>query len=155
MLNLKNVCVFNLQTAGDHVGGADLLLPQTDTPDQLRSYSPRAIQVTDTFLQRFGSLGCEDQMRLLRKLLSHHCSTHHELQVPDDFLPLSIDAMKNLQSHGKVNVLYSLARGLGLMRPDYSDSCFPVTRMPFGMLEYMVSFFNSNPGANVRLLSLC
>ena len=50
-----------------------------------------------------------------------------------------------------MNVLYELAQGLGTMRPDQSDTCFPMTRMPFGMVEYMTTFFNSTPESNVRL----
>ena len=40
-------------------------------------------------------------------------------------------------------VLYELARGLGMNREDNSDSLFPVQRMPFGLLQYAVGFFNA------------
>lgn len=51
--------------------------------------------------------------------------------------------MKHLES---TNVLYELAKGLGTMHPDGSDSYFPTSRMPMGLLQYMVNFFNAKPG---------
>ena len=48
--------------------------------------------------------------------------------------------MKTFEIKGKVNVLYELAKGFGVLRPDQSDTCFPMMRMPFGTLEYMATF---------------
>ena len=137
-----------VQTADDH--GVEGDLPPNIPPDD--EYSSKDIQVTDTFLLQFESLGCEAQVRLLSQLFSHHCSSQLDLRVPEDFQQLLISAMKNLQMHNKVNVLYGLVRGLGCRRPDSSDSVFPITRMPFGLLEYMISFFNSTSGQTVRCL---
>lgn len=109
------------------------------------------MQETDTFLSQFQYLSYEEQMSLLSQFFSHHCAASHDLKVPEDYLRLSVFAMKHLEAHGKLNVLYELARGLGTMRTDCSDSCFPIKRMPFGMVEYMAAFFNSTPGSNVRL----
>ncbi len=118
--------------------------------EQNDSFSPIAIQVTDAFLEHFQCLSCDGQVKVLCDFLHHHCSMHYDdLQVPDDFLQLSLAAMKNLQEHQKPNVLHGLAKGLGLMRADCLDRYFPMKRMPFGLLEYIVSFFTSNPGANV------
>ena len=44
---------------------------------------------------------------------------------------------------GRSNVLYKLSKGIGTLRPDNSDSCFPCKQMPMGMLEYMADFFAS------------
>lgn len=90
-------------------------------------------------------------MSLLSQFFSHHCAVSHNLEVPNDYLRLSVCAMKNLEAHGKPNVLYQLTKELGTLCADSSDTHFPITRMPFGMLEYMVTFFNSTPGSNVRL----
>lgn len=85
------------------------------------------------------------------ELLCHYSKEFHQVAVPKDYLILSLKAMKHLESSGKVNVLYELARGLGTMRRESTDSCFPTTRMPFGMLQYMVMFFNSEPNKSVSL----
>ena len=90
-------------------------------------------------------------MSLLCQFFSYHCVTASDVDVPADYLHLSLCAMKNLKKHGKLNFLYELAKGFSTMRPNQSDTCFPMTRMPFRMLEYMAAFFNSTPGSNVRL----
>ena len=46
--------------------------------------------------------------------------------------------------------VYELAKGLGTMCDNNSDSLFPVSCMPMGMLQYMVHFFNAKPGQTVR-----
>ena len=38
-------------------------------------------------------------------------------------------------------MIYNLAKGLGMMRNDQSDSCFPAKRMPMGLIEYTCNFF--------------
>lgn len=42
--------------------------------------------------------------------------------------------MQHLHSNHKRNVLAGAARAFGVLRPDGSDSLFPTSRMPFGML---------------------
>ena len=89
-------------------------------------------------------------MSLLSDFFSYHCSTAHNANKPADYLHLSVCAMKNLEAKGKLNVLYELAKGFGTMRPDQLDTCFLMTRIPFGMVEYMAAFFNSTPGSTAR-----
>lgn len=64
-----------------------------------------------------------------------------DIHVPEDYLIYSAQAMNQLSISGRSNVLYKLSKGIGTMRPDNSDSCFPCKRMPMGMLEYMADFF--------------
>lgn len=120
--------------------------------DDPASFSPRSIQVTDTFLERFNVLTHDEQLSHLSQCLSLHSKNFHNFTVPDDFLQFCLCAMKNLEAHGKTNVLYGISKGLGNLRPDGSDSLFPITRMPFGVLEYMVNFFNGTPGSNASLI---
>ena len=68
------------------------------------------------------------------------------MDLPSDFVLLSILGMRHLERAGKI---YELTKGLGVMRPDGTDSCFPTSRMPMGMLQYMVRFFNAKPGEHV------
>ena len=39
------------------------------------------------------------------------------------------------------NVVYNWARGVGTERADEVDSCFPVLKMPMGLIEYATNFF--------------
>ncbi len=48
-----------------------------------------------------------------------------------------------------MNVLYHLAKGLGTLRPNSNESRFPVSRMPFGLLQYMTTFFTSTNTTHV------
>ena len=61
--------------------------------------------------------------------------------VPQDFLRLSMAAMHRLHTSGRSNTVYLLAKALGTMRADNSDSLLPVSRMPMGLLEYTIAFF--------------
>ena len=64
-----------------------------------------------------------------------------QIYVPTDFLPMSLNAMKQLESRGRSNVVYGLAHGLGNKRADGSDSLFPSKKLITGLLEYSVNFF--------------
>lgn len=69
------------------------------------------------------------------------CKAELWLIVPQDFLQCSAAAMYQLAMNDRSNVLYALARGIGTMRDDQSDSRFPTKRMPMGLLEYSANFF--------------
>ena len=79
-------------------------------------------------------------MLTLSKLFSVYLS-QFSLTVPDDFLGNAAGAMKRLSDGGRTNVLYNLAKGIGTLRPDQSDSRFPIKQMPFGLIEYTAQFF--------------
>ena len=66
-----------------------------------------------------------------------------DIHVPEDYLVYTAQAMSQLSICGCSNALYKLSKGIGTMRPDNSDSCFPCKRMPMGVLEYMADFFAS------------
>ena len=85
-------------------------------------------------------LESRDQLTVLSMLLS---TVAAEEDVPSDFLHLVICAMKNLRSAGRSNSLYFLAKGLGNIRKDGSDSLFPAKRMPMGLIEYAAKFFTA------------
>ena len=67
-----------------------------------------------------------------------------DVVVPADYLEYSITAMQRLKQCGRSNVLYLLARSLATPRDDGKGSKFPTTRMPMGLLEYLVNFFDAN-----------
>ena len=64
------------------------------------------------------------------------------LKTPKDFLMLTSSAMVRLSEISWSNILYNLAKGIGIgtMREDGLDSRFPTQRMPMG-LEYTAKFF--------------
>ena len=41
-------------------------------------------------------------------------------------------------------MVYNLVRAVGRMRPDGSDSRLPVKRMPMGLVEYIIGFYNAD-----------
>lgn len=92
--------------------------------------------------------GCED---LLHKLLVDCCAAKG-IVVPSDFGALLLHAMEYLHKNERSNIFYSLAKGIGMMRDDGSDSRFPVKRMPFGLLEYMAKFFSSDTFQQVIMI---
>ena len=77
--------------------------------------------------------------------MSHQFSSllkdEYHLNIPQDYLELSVQAMLHLKQCDRSNILYSLAKGLGTLKPDGSDSKFPAKRMPAGLLQHMVNFF--------------
>ena len=77
----------------------------------------------------------------LSAMFSKHCIENLHLEVPNDFLKLSASAMVRLKNNCQTNVVYNLATGVGTGRSDGNDSCFPVTRMPMGLVEYVANFF--------------
>ena len=85
----------------------------------------------------------EKQLSEMSTAFSSLCHIHFGLDVPKDFLTLSVRAMIRLREVKRSNVLYNIAKGCGEMRPDSSDSRFPTTRMPMGLLEYMAGFFTA------------
>ena len=83
----------------------------------------------------------DQQVTLISELFSSIANTHGSpLNIPTDFLKLVIDATRHLRSCNRLNVLYLMARGLGTMREDNSDSLIPANRMP---IEYIAQFFNA------------
>ena len=46
-----------------------------------------------------------------------------------------------LKDNHRSNILYNMAKAIGTIREDGSDSSLPVKRMPMGLLEYIASFF--------------
>ena len=68
----------------------------------------------------------------------------YQVCIEEDFLQLVLQSCQHLQKYGRSNVLDGLARAIGRMRPDGSDSRLPVSRMPMGLIEYLVNFFNAD-----------
>ena len=120
------------------------------TPTTLKS--PVAISVSDPLFERVTCLSSEEQTKFVVDLISHVALHQYGVDIPDDFLTLALRGMQRLESVGKSNIIYGLCKGLGTIRPDGSDSYFPMSRMPFGLLHYMIEFFITDPGHEVCCL---
>ena len=62
--------------------------------------------------------------------------------------------MLHLKQCDRLNILYSLAKSLGALKPDGSDSKFPAKRMPAGLLQHMVNFFAADNLSQVLVFVL-
>ncbi|XP_078605180.1 uncharacterized protein LOC144878460 [Branchiostoma floridae x Branchiostoma japonicum] len=69
---------------------------------------------------------------------------------PTDFFSRSLDAMTTLQDSNKPNLMYILARILTEKRPGTSIPLLQLDRMPFGMIQYQLQFYNAT---NVHQIS--
>ena len=74
------------------------------------------------------------------------------MRIGTDFLELVVKASKHILQCGRANVVYGVARAIGLVRPDGSDSRLPAKRMPMGLLEHMVNFYNADSYPQVNEL---
>ncbi len=80
-------------------------------------------------------------------MFEHIASNKYSLNAPDDFVELALKGMQMLISDGKSN---GLCKGFGRSRPEKeNESYFPTSRMPMGLLEYMVNFFITEHGNKV------
>lgn len=86
----------------------------------------------------------EELMRIISSLFQQFALTKY-VHIPADFLQLSLIAVKHLNQCGRSNVVYGVAKAIGAMQPDRSDSRLPSRRMLMGLLEYMVNFIIPTP----------
>lgn len=116
---------------------------------QYLDYSAITIEHVDTvatIMERLGRLDGEQLLVVIGELFSK-VAEEQQVYVSTDFLPLSLSAMKQLSTCGRSNILYGLARGLGTIRADTSDSLFPSNKLITGLFEYSVGFFNAGDNA--------
>jgi len=117
----------------------------TQTSSTPRSFVSASMQTDDIdalcLLALFKKLPAEEQLQALSMMFIAYMSSSPCITVPEDFLIHAKNAMLQLRNSGRSNVLYNLAKGLGTIREDSSDSRFPTKCMPMGLVEYAASFF--------------
>ena len=86
----------------------------------------------------------EDQLKAISELFCYFAEAKHNVHIRSDFLRLTIDASEHLLKCGRSNVVYGVAKAIGTKRADKSDSRLPAKRMPMGLLEHMVNFYNAD-----------
>ena len=102
--------------------------------------------------QVFASLKFDQQLSFLSEAFCDYLKQNTHVQdVSHDFLQLVVEGMEQLHVADRTNVIYLLAKALGTLRPDSSESLLPTRRMPMGMLEYIVNFFTASSVQQVCL----
>jgi hypothetical protein len=109
---------------------------QSEASDKQPNITPTPTTIT-SIMEQFSSLTDEDKTTVLGTLFKSMIGDLSEA----DFIELSLKAMNRLHKYGHSNVLYKLASSLATMRSDNTDSRLPIHRMPFGLIEYVISFF--------------
>ncbi|CAB4008422.1 Hypothetical predicted protein [Paramuricea clavata] len=61
--------------------------------------------------------------------------------VQADFLNKSLNAMTTLLQEGKKNLLYGMSRCFERRKDGTTETSMPLSRMPFGLIDYNVRFF--------------
>ena len=100
--------------------------------------------MTEVIGEWLKNLSEHDQLEKISELFQSYVLVYHSITVPSDFLGVSARAMAQLKRHKRSNVLYKLAKCMGTLRKDSDDPCFPMRRMPMGMVEYIADFFVSD-----------
>lgn len=97
----------------------------------------------------------EDCIKIVSRMFSKCLSDKGVMMsMPEDFLHFVILALKNLHANQRSNILYSLAKRVGTMRSDGSDTLFPLKRMPAGLVEYCVNFSVANSIVKVQYMCI-
>ena len=100
----------------------------------------------------WSSLDRQEQIQGISTLFSRYCLKEFCCVVPGDFLVYASLAIQRLTNSARSNILYSLARSIGTMREDRTDSLLPVNRMPFGLLEFIANFFIAKDSREVSMM---
>ena len=100
--------------------------------------------IVDMMISLMTALPEEEQYHVVNRVLQVLAARAYPCaSVPDDFIKLCLIAMERLKQMGRYNLVHGLVYGLGVMREDGSDSRLPTTKMPIGLLEYIISFYHS------------
>ena len=116
--------------------------------DASSSTSEECIDICQNIIHLFQKLAHSEQVCLLQTLFDNCCAGR--FPCAKDYIQHSISGMQHLHSNHKRNVLAGAAQAFGVLRLDSSDSLFPTSRMPFGMLGYTILFFNARSKNEVR-----
>ena len=112
----------------------DTLPPITENPASFISCTQEALEKYPRSLQ----------IQLITSLCQKYAEKEYDITIPEDFLTLFLKASQHLKSCHRSNIVYGLAKALGTMRSDKSDSRLPAKRMPTRLLKYTIKFFNAD-----------
>ena len=114
-------------------------------------FSPISMHTIDRLLPSMRNLQIVDPLQQISCIGEMFTKAAETLgvDVPPDFLSLSLNAMRHLANSGRSNIVYGICKGLGTMREDGSDSVLPAKKLISGLLEYSIDFFNAGDAQNV------
>lgn len=112
-------------------------------------------KLTSTDIIRFisdfvSSLPFDDSVSIIDALFCQVSSSINLLKNSTNFISHSLQAMQTLQINNKPNMMYMLARVLSEKQPN-GKPLLRTDRMPFGLIQYQIEFFNSTHINQVRL----
>ena len=96
------------------------------------------------------SLPEQDRLKAISELFCYFAEVKCSVHIPSDFLRLTVGASEHFLMCGRSNVVNGLAKAIGTKRADKSDSRLPAKRMPMGLLEHMVNFYNADSYTKVK-----
>lgn len=114
-------------------------VPSVESYSNSPSNVVESIDTLVPLLRRLELLNENDKISFLGEVFSK-IAKRDEIDVPPDYLLLSLNAMKQLVCAGRSNIVYGLSKGLGTLRPNKSDSVFPSKSLITGLVEYSVNF---------------
>ena len=116
-------------------------MPNHDTPELIFLSQT---ECTDNIKVLMSKVKDEDKPSVLSLLYSDLAASQYGLKIPNDYLQLSLYAFKHLKESGRANVLYKLAKAIGEIHSDGSDTKLPCKQMPMGLLEHIANFLLLN-----------
>lgn len=93
------------------------------------------------------------QLEIISEMFSAYAHSQG-VSVSNDFLRLFLQASNHLKNCNRINVVYGLAKVIGTLRLDKTDSLLPARRMPMGLVEYLVQFFSADNLTKVSCMNL-
>ena len=96
--------------------------------NSMESLTIMEVDTLESSIERISMMEVSEQLKLASQIFSTHCS-QQGIVVPEDFLKLTLQAMKQLEFAKRSNFLYTLVKGLGTPNSDGSDSLFPSKRV--------------------------
>jgi len=100
-------------------------------------------QVQTSCWQLIETLQPNEQCTVLSALFDMFVQKSTTLKHASNFIEFAVEGMNHLKECNRSNAIYLLAKSLGTLRPDGSDSLLPARRMPMGLIEYCVNFFSA------------
>ena len=121
------------------------------SPGGISKGKPDPKEIEKSCWEHLEMLSCDEKCAVLSNLFGMIMMRNTNAGcIPSDFLQLCLHGMAHLKQCNRTNVIYLLAKALGTMRSDLSDSLLPAKRMPMGLIEYNVQFFTSSSAKQVH-----
>ncbi|XP_066270847.1 uncharacterized protein [Branchiostoma lanceolatum] len=133
---------------------ADLsvLPPESRVTIALRALQSLSVTHQQSFLSDLFDSWSNDTANILTDHLYFKLALSKQITTyPTDFASLSTDAMIRLQTMGKPNSMYKFAQCIARNRPGSQEPLMPLTRMPFGLIQYQIDFYTCTNVQQIKM----